>query len=258
VQQHTWGTFRDIGKIRVGVKTCADKIFIRSDWSESGGRPELLRPLTTHHVGRQYKSASPKNATCILYPHESVDGKRQAVDLDLYPIARRYLEEHRSTLEARKYVIEAGRQWYEVWVPQNPALWSRPKLVFRDISVEPTFWIDQEGTVVNGDCYWMVPERAGDESLLWLAVAVANSSFIKRFYDRRFNNKLYSGRRRFITQYVEQFPLPEPFSELSKKIIVLAKKIYRNLGCSDTTRDEREVDELVTQAFGLSVEKPAR
>ena len=32
VEAQTWGTFRDIGKIRVGVKTCADKVFIRKDW----------------------------------------------------------------------------------------------------------------------------------------------------------------------------------------------------------------------------------
>jgi adenine-specific DNA-methyltransferase len=119
VQQHTWGTFRDIGKIRVGVKTCADKVFIRSDWDKLGGRPELLRPLTTHHIGRQYKAAPPKKSTCIFYPHESANGKRQPVDLDLYPVSRRYLDEHRSILEARKYVIEAGRRWYEVWVPQD-------------------------------------------------------------------------------------------------------------------------------------------
>jgi hypothetical protein len=38
VTAHTWGEFRDIGKIRVGVKTCADKVFIRSDW------PDAARP----------------------------------------------------------------------------------------------------------------------------------------------------------------------------------------------------------------------
>ncbi len=32
VAAHTWGQFRDIGKIHVGVKTCADRVFIRSDW----------------------------------------------------------------------------------------------------------------------------------------------------------------------------------------------------------------------------------
>ena len=31
VQAHSWGTFGDAGPIRVGVKTCADRVFIRTD-----------------------------------------------------------------------------------------------------------------------------------------------------------------------------------------------------------------------------------
>lgn len=44
VEANTGDTFRRIGKIR-GVKSTADKVFVRSDWSDfSEGRPELLRP----------------------------------------------------------------------------------------------------------------------------------------------------------------------------------------------------------------------
>lgn len=50
VKANTWSTFSDIGKIRVGVKTCADKVFVRTDWPKlESERPELLLPLTTHH-----------------------------------------------------------------------------------------------------------------------------------------------------------------------------------------------------------------
>ena len=97
-------------------------------------------------------------------------------------------------------VLDAGREWFEIWVPQDPDRWVAPKLVFRDISEKPTFWIDTTGGIVNGDCYWLAAEKAEDTDLLWLACAVANSAFIEEFYDHRFNNKLYSGRRRFITQ----------------------------------------------------------
>ena len=38
-----------------------------------------------------------------------------------------------------------------------------------------------------------------------LLLAVANSSFITKFYDIAFHNKLYAGRRRFMTQYVKKF-----------------------------------------------------
>lgn len=260
VAKHTWRTFKEIGNIRVGVKTCADKVFIRTDWDSlpEGERPELLRPLTTHHGAGRFRATPPAKPRHILYPHESVDGRRWAVDLAHYPRALAYLERHRATLEGRSYVIEAGRQWYEVWVAHDPAIWSLPKLVFRDISERPTFWIDLEGTIVNGDCYWLTPRSEDDIELLWLAAAVANSTFIEAFYDRRFNNKLYAGRRRFITQYVELFPLPDPSIPLSRDLIALAKEIYSSTNQDERKRLEAYLDNIVWEAFGLRREEVPR
>lgn len=255
VESNTWDTFRRIGKIRVGVKSTADKVFIRSDWSDlPGGRPELLRPLITRHCARSFKACVPskaKNIKEILYPHEATATGRRCVDISLYPISANYLEKHRQILEARKYVIAAGRKWYELWVPQNPAAWSSPKIVFPDISEKPTFWMDTDGGVVNGECYWLQCENKGEEDLLWLALAVANSNFIEKFYDHRFNNKLYAGRRRFITQYVEQFPLPDPAKDETKAIIALAKTIHANLPSSAMDQQISDLNALVWRAFGL-------
>lgn len=240
VEENTWGTFRDIGKIRVGIKTCADKVFLPKDWDME---LELHRPLTTHHIARRFRPTSTKRK--VLYPHHTVDGRKKAVDISDYPLSRSYLEKHREALESRSYVLEAGRQWYEIWVPQNPADWPAPKLVFRDISEQPMFWMDLEGTVVNGDCYWMT----GELNLLWLALGVANSTFIEAFYDRRFNNKLYAGRRRYITQYVEQFPLPDPATDIAHKIIEKAKALYNEAESLEPNDLEAELDVLVWEAF---------
>lgn len=246
VKLKTWGTFRTIGKVRVGVKTTADKVFLPKTWER---QLELLRPVTTHHVGRRFQSLPLTRQ--ILYPHEVADGRKRAIPLEAYPDTRTYLEAHRDVLEARTYVIEAGREWYEIWVPQNPAAWRQPKLVFRDISEKPTFWMDLTGSVVNGDCYWIT----GDEQLLWLALAVANSTFIERFYDHSFNNKLYARRRRFITQYVEQFPLPDPNSGLAQEIVMRARRLYDEIGAPEADVHERELDALVWRAFELSPEE---
>ena len=256
VEANTWAVFRRIGKIRVGVKSTADKVFIRSDWEDiSGGRPELLRPLLTRHCARRFRAdvpAKPKHIKEILYPHAVVNGRRSAVDLNLYPKAKRYLELHREVLEARTYVIEAGRDWFEMWVPQDPSAWPMPKLVFPDISDKPVFWIDTGGAVVNGECYWVCCENEGEEDLLWLALAVANSTFIETFYDHKFNNKLYAGRRRFITQYVEQFPLPDPARAATQAIISLVKRVHAATPSSEADTLASELDELVWGVFGLS------
>jgi tRNA1(Val) A37 N6-methylase TrmN6 len=246
VHRNTAATFKDIGKIRVGVKTTADRVFIRSDWDDMplNKRPELLKDLTTHHVGNPYRSKTPESK--ILYPHTILEGKRCAVNLASYPKSKAYLEEHRNQLEGRKYVIEAGRKWYEIWVPQDPKAWKKAKIVFRDIAEQPTFWLDLDGTVINGDCYWISCSEEND--LTWLALAVGNSSFIECFYDRSFNNKLYAGRRRFMTQYVEQFPLPRIDSPPAIQLIKMAKQIFSD----KKTELKHTVDKLVWKAFGFS------
>jgi len=259
VEAHTWNTFKRIGKIRVGVKSTADKVFVRSDWSEiQGGRPELLQPLITRKCARRFKAQVPvdaKHRKEILYPHEATTNGRAAVNLSLYPKSAAYLEQHRDTLKARTYLIDAGRKWYELWVPQDPAAWQSPKLVFPDISDKPIFWIDLEGGIVNGECYWLKSENEDEQDLLWLALAVANSTFIEAFYDHRFNNKLYSGRRRFITQYVELFPLPEPSSIAALKIIALAKQIFALVPEHDISKLAADLDARIWAVFGLPTEK---
>ncbi len=251
VRAHTWGTFASIGKVRVGVKTTADSVFIRSDWHEmpEAERPELLRPLITHHVAARYRGAAPSRH--ILYPHLVEDGVRRPARLDDHPRAAAYLLRHRAALEARAYVRAAGRRWYELWVPHDPAAWRGLKLVFRDIAARPTFFVDDAGCVVNGDCYWLAAETPEREPLLWLAVAVASSSFIEVLYDRLFNNKLYAGRRRFMTQYVEQFPLPDPAAPGSLAIAARARARFATTDAAEAARLEAEIDALVPRAFGV-------
>lgn len=254
VRSHTFCRFGEIGKVRVGVKTTADKVFIRSDWDHmpEDERPELLRPLVTHHIARRFKAMEPVRQRQILYTHQVVEGKRVTIDLGDFPRAARYLGRHRAILEGRKYVVESGRQWFEIWVPQDPNAWAQAKIIFRDISEKPTFWMDLTGSVVNGDCYWLACEESERLDLLWLALAVGNSPFIEVFYDRRFNARLYAGRRRFMTQFVEEFPLPNPDTDISRQIIAMAKEIYDLTPSSRASDLKEELDQLVWRAFGLT------
>jgi hypothetical protein len=220
-------------------------------------RPELLRPLLTHHGARRYRASRANNSRKILYPHEVVAGRRQPCDLSVYPKSAAYLEQHREILEARTYVKVSGRHWYELWVPQNPDMWNRPKLVFRDISEKPIFWLDLSGAVVNGDCYWLSMKDQNDPRL-WLALAVANSSFIEWYYDIQFNNKLYAGRRRFMSQYVEQFPLPQEDTAIARNLVALTRELFDSLDDDVLSPLEAAIDSLVWQAFGLSSEEVRR
>ena len=117
---------------------------------------------------------------------------------------------------------------------------------------EPKFWKDLEGNVVNGECYWITLDDSKDDELLWLCLAVANSKFIEQFYDYKFNNKLYSGKRRFMKQYVEEFPIPDPQLEISQELINLSKMIYEEIDQEDVLQLKDKLDELVFKVFEIN------
>lgn len=250
IKANQWKTFSDIGKIRVGIKTTADSVFIGDDWDKRtpGKRPELLRPLITHRNAGQIIPNDSKMWE-VLYTHEFVDGRKKAVDLTQYPNSQAYLEIHKEQLASRKYIQEAKRNWYEIWVPQDPRSWADRKIVFRDISEHPMFWIDQTGAIVNGDCYWIDIFDSTSDDVVLLALAIANSPFIEKFYDVKFNNKLYSGKRRYMSQYVEQFPIPRPDSQKAREAINLVKTIIERKNREPFTDIKARLDYLVMELF---------
>jgi len=251
-QKHT---FDDLGVIRVGIKTCADNVFIRKEWDAlpPDQQPEsaVLRPLITHFIAHRWRSGEAPGRTRVLYPHTIRNGKRAPIALSDYPRAGKYLRSHRERLASRKYVLEAGRKWYEIWVPQSPADWRKPKIVFPDIAELPRFFFDGTGAIVNGDCYWITLRKGVEETSLLLMLAVANSSFITKYYDVVFHNKLYAGRRRFMTQYVKEFPVPDLDSDAGQRIVTLTSRLVKG---PTTGKIEAEVDALVWKAFGLRKE----
>jgi adenine-specific DNA-methyltransferase len=256
VKKHAAGRFGDIGPIRVGIKTTADSVFIRSGWSDlpEDARPEsaLLHPLLTHRLAARWRASdNVDGARSVLYPHEIRDGRRQVVDLARFPRAAAYLEPHRSRLEGRDYVRKAGRAWYEIWVPQQPDAWGAAKLVWPDISERPKFFLDRSEAIVNGDCYWLSCGHRSDDEIA-LALAVANSSFAVQYYDTCYGNRLYAGRRRFITQYLEELPLPELTGAELRDVREMVDKL-RQLDAADPESATLELvlDQAVSELFGL-------
>ncbi|MEJ1977054.1 MAG: hypothetical protein WDN49_14005 [Acetobacteraceae bacterium] len=136
---------------------------------------------------------------------------------------------------------------------------TRPKLVFRDIAQRPTFWLDLDGSVVNGDCYWLTADRPDDEALLWLGAARGQLDLHRGVSTTAvFHNKLYAGRRRFITQYVERFPLPDPATPLAQDIIARAKAIYALAGSQEAAALEAALEPIIWRAFGFGRDEITR
>ncbi|MFI6044471.1 Eco57I restriction-modification methylase domain-containing protein [Nocardia sp. NPDC051321] len=252
----TWRTFGEVARIRVGIKTTADKVFISDRWAdvEPPPEPELLLELITHHDLEPWRIAR-SHDTRVLYPYDLNRPSRTPIDLNEFPCAAEYLRAHKDTLAARHYLGPSGREWFEIWVPQRPHLWREPKLVFPDISERPRFALDRSGAVVNGDCYWIslpdLGERPAEaDRLAYLLMGVANSALGLRFYDAVCGNRLYSGRRRWITQYVSRLPLPNPATPCAASVIDLARALVD--GQVPDAAARADLDERVAAAFGVT------
>lgn len=250
MQKNSVGYIKDFFKVRVGIKTTADNIFIRNDWATINNSPEkaLLKPLISQDNIDKW-SLSDKEHLEVLYTHFDDSGTRKVIDLEKYPKAATYLNEHREQLASRDYIIRAKRKWYEIWVPQNPSSWGLPKLVFPDISEVPRFYFDVEGFIVNGNCYWIAVTDKKQVDLLRLIQGVANSDVVLRYHELLFNNKLYSGKFRFLTQYVENYPVPDINSRASQEIISLVKDLTRPGSKEIEWQDQ--LNKLVLKAFSL-------
>ncbi len=260
IREYSHQVIEDVAFVRVGIKTTADEVFIRKNWAalprEKCPESELLRPILSHEDARRW--ALPGRyvpAARVLYPHLVSGNGKRVINLADYPGTRRYLESFRSRLEARSYVAEAGRRWYEIWVPQDPAAWVSPKIVFPDISAEPKFYLVYEEYLVNGDCYWITLRPGTPEETLYLILGVANSDLMTRFHDAAFSNKLYSARRRYITQYVARYPLPHPDTPAALRVSTLTRELVeqtKQQSALDSIRQlEHDINVAVYEAFGI-------
>ena len=193
---------RDKFKVRVGIKSCADNVFLNPDLNNNIlSEQELYRPMISRENIQRWNCNS-SALMRVLYPHYDKNGGRYVFDIDKFPITKKYLLKHKEQLEGRSYLISAGRKWYEMWVPQNPTLWKYPKIVFPDISIEARFAYDESGAIVNGIAIGS-QQKLKLKKLLLLVQGIANSDLMSIYHDLCFNNKLYSGRRRYLSQYVE-------------------------------------------------------
>jgi len=243
---------KDRFKVRVGVKSCADNVFISQLWVKEGYEIEdkLLRPMLSQENIDTW-NIDRDAIIKVIYPHYSENGTRKLFDITQYPKTQGYLEAHRTQLEGRKYLINSKRNWYEYWVPQNPELWKYPKVVFPDISAKPRFCFDKTGAVVNGNCYWICAQNKDEENLLLLIEGVCNSSVMTKYHDMKFTNKLYSGRRRYLSQYIKEYPIPDPNNYASRQIVRLVDRINKTSDCIEKRILASEVDNLVEEAFSL-------
>jgi adenine-specific DNA-methyltransferase len=80
---------------------------------------------------------------------------------------------------------------------------------------------------------------------------IANSKLMTKYHDLVFNNKLYSGRRRYFSQYVEKYPLPDFDSLKAREIIAIVKKLNQTRNEAEVAELENQLEVKIAESFGV-------
>jgi adenine-specific DNA-methyltransferase len=246
-------------KISVGLKTTADNVFIKpmtQDFIQQKAlEKDLVFPvIESHNIERWTYSWNPQRDLFVLYPHIEKNGKVIPVELDAYPRIKEYLESNRTQLEARTYLSDSKRRWYEIWVHQSPSDFSKRKIITPDLSSYNRFAIDDRGFYVNGTCFYLILMDESDISY-YSILGLLNSKVIEYFHKTTSGNSLYAKRFRYWSSYIQEYPVAKRLLADSNIRSLLARNVSNLLNTGNKTERmelEKENDRLCYELFDLT------
>jgi adenine-specific DNA-methyltransferase len=246
-------------KISVGLKTTADTVFIKpmtkSFIKQHAFEKKLIFPLLeSHNVNRWRCCWNSQTDLYVLYPHMEQNGKIIPIDLDEYPEVKKYLEKNRVQLEARTYLKESQRQWYEIWVHQSPRDFRQRKIVTPDISSHNRFALNDNGLFVNGTCFYLILKDKSDISY-YSILGLLNSRVIEYFHKTTSGNSLYAKRFRYWTSYISSYPIPKRLIDSTQLVSQMAQNVsclLNNPVDKERADREKENNRLCYRLFDLT------
>jgi len=133
---------------------------------------ELVKPVPKGKNVRRYSIKWEDEY--VLFPHTQGKKRTESITLSDYPFAQKYLERHKDDLLKRKYVIEAGKEWFEIWNTRNLNWFEQDKIITPNLSPKNNFSIDFKENrtgkyfYVDHDCYGIILKNKNRGDYLWL------------------------------------------------------------------------------------------
>jgi hypothetical protein len=224
-------------RVSAGLATGRDALYVLAPEGASAIEEELLRPAIRGRDLTAYKITDPGLRILVPYAYDGL-GRSTLVDLEDYPNAYAYLNEHRSVLEQRHCVRRWGKAWYDLHDPVPPAdLAARTKILVPDIAYGSRFALDEGRYLPLHSAYYIITR---DIDPLFLT-AVLNSKPLE-FLIRLRTPKVKDGFSRYRKQFLTALPVPAVGAWDVESITDAASVANHN-----------RVNELLCAAFGLSV-----
>lgn len=150
-----------------------------------------------------------------------------------------YLQQHRDRLERRATVQSGAHPWYQLTQPQvgYVGAFASPKIVWADISKEPTATLDADGVTLDSTCYFV--ESTDLALLAWL------NTTIVRFLLSLQGSSVRGNYQRWKSQWVSRLPFPAPGTEIHAELRRLGE-----LGVAGGV-ESTELDRTAASCLGL-------
>jgi type I restriction-modification system DNA methylase subunit len=234
-----------IERIYEGLITGANDVYFVDEnvLEKYGFEIELLKPIPKGKDVRKWQIIWDRRY--VIYPHEKKDFNVVPMDLSNYPKIENYLLNNKKKLEARHYVIEAGKRWYEIWNPRDPEWFDRPKIVTPNLSRHNNFAYD-DGIMLHGiryyyyldhDCYGIILSSNNKADHLYL-LGLLNSKILE-FYIKHISPYCAGKYFRYMTGYLEELPIKLPMTvkehEIAEKIIKKVEDILSHYNIKQLT-----------------------
>ena len=264
-------------KIFQGLATSKDDVYFLHNCSEENGivygysnelcktveiEKGLVRPLLKGEDVHRYDNIYTHRV--VVFPYKIVQGRASLYTEDeiltLYPKGYSYLKSCEMILRNR----ERGRlltdeYWYRYIYPKNLLLFDNEKLVAPEISLGGNYAYDERGVFYSTTKIYGYIKKESVKSSYKSLMAILNSK-VMWYFMRNTGYVLRGGYYTFKTNYVKPFPMPSDEAIIAKEpiLIPLVDKVLlakKNNPQADTSAEEREIDNVVFDLYGLTEEE---
>lgn len=208
-------TLDDIAlRISAGVATGRDRLFVTNrNEIPLDLDPKWIYPTVS---GEELKrNDSVRSSSVFICPYRPDGSLPDEDELGAYG---RWADAHRDALEERYCVRDGNKKWYS-WhetPPMNEVL--RPKILFRDMTNEPKFWVDRDGEIIpRHSVYYLVPNCGVPLDDL---VSYLNSPEAKAWMEGHCQ-RAAEGYMRLQTGVLENLPVPKTLAGSYQKTLAV-------------------------------------
>lgn len=193
-------TIEEMGfKVGIGVATGADSIYISDKFSGTIEEELLIPALNAKDLTGDEVNWSGKY---LLNPYR-ISGR--LIDLDEYPKASAYLNEHKERLAARHVAKKSPDKWYKTIDRIMPGLKSMPKILLPDISGNRYVFVDEGHYYPLHNLYYVT---GGSLEQLQMLAALLMTDYVRnQLY--AITNCMNGGYPRWQSQYIKKLLVPD-------------------------------------------------